>query len=115
MPEKFETVYVSADASGARKRYYRKRVAQKRRVLRLNLPDKTELKDIVNVKGDETFKDNGDGTLTWEAKGSDIYYQGVTDKKLPVNMKITYALDGKRSKARRTCGKERKGHDSLRV
>ncbi len=33
--------------------------------------------------------------LTWQADGSDIYYQGTTDKELPVTVKLTYYLDGK--------------------
>ncbi|MBQ4220321.1 MAG: hypothetical protein II666_12305, partial [Butyrivibrio sp.] len=104
---KVETVYVSADASGAANDII---VSEwlKNAGATAELADKTELKDIVNVKGDETFKDNGDGTLTWEAKGSDIYYQGVTDKKLPVNMKITYALDGKEVKPEELAGKSGK-------
>lgn len=104
---KVETVYVSADASGAANDII---VSEwlKNAGATAELADKTELKDIVNVKGDETFKDNGDGTLTWEAKGSDIYYQGVTDKKLPVNMKITYSLDGKEIKPEELAGKSGK-------
>ena len=104
---KVETVYVNADASGAANDII---VSEwlKNSGASAKLSDKTELKDIVNVKGDETFKDNGDGTLTWEAKGSDIYYQGVTDKKLPVNMKITYALDGKEVKPEELAGKSGK-------
>ena len=104
---KVETVYVNADASGAANDII---VSEwlKNAGATAELADKTELKDIVNVKGDETFKDNGDGTLTWEAKGSDIYYQGVTDKKLPVNMKITYSLDGKEIKPEELAGKSGK-------
>ena len=41
------------------------------------LRDKSSLSDITNVKGSETFKQNSDGSLTWDAKGSDIYYQGT--------------------------------------
>ena len=104
---KVETVYVNADASGATNDII---VSEwlKNAGASSELADKTELKDIVNVKGDETFKENGDGTLTWQAKGSDIYYQGVTDKKLPVNMKITYSLDGKEIKPEELAGKSGK-------
>ena len=54
------------------------------------ISDTTGLHNIVNVKGSETYKDNGDGTVTWDAKGADIYYQGTTEKELPVKMKISY-------------------------
>ncbi|WP_024866449.1 hypothetical protein [Butyrivibrio sp. FCS014] len=91
---KVETVYVTADANGAVNDVI---VSEwlKNAEASPELSDKTELKNIVNVKGDETFTDNGDGTVTWEAGGSDIYYQGTTDKELPVKMNITYTLDGK--------------------
>ena len=104
---KVETVYVSADANGDACDVV---VSEwlKNGKSATELSDKTELKDIVNVKGDETYKDNGDGTLTWDAEGSDIYYQGVTDKKLPVNMKITYYLDGKEIQPDELAGKSGK-------
>ena len=56
--------------------------------------DKSDLKDIKNVNGDETFTKDGEN-IKWEAKGNDIYYQGTTEKETPVNVKITYYLDGK--------------------
>ena len=38
--------------------------------------DESDLKDIQNVKGDETFTQNGDD-VQWNGAGSnDIYYQG---------------------------------------
>ena len=69
---KVETVYVTADANGAVNdvivsEWLRNATASS------EIADTTELKNIVNVKGNETFKDNGDGSLTWDAEGSDIY------------------------------------------
>ncbi len=58
------------------------------------ITDRTELTDIENVKGDETFKQDGK-TVKWNADGSDIYYQGKSDKELPVKMSASYVLDGK--------------------
>ena len=58
------------------------------------ITDRTELTDIENVKGDETFKQDGK-TVKWNADGSDIYYQGKSDKELPVTMSASYVLDGK--------------------
>lgn len=91
---KVETVYVTADANGAVNDVI---VSEwlKNANAAAALSDTTELQNIVNVKGNETFTDNGDGTVTWNAGGSDIYYQGTTDKELPVSMKVTYTLDGK--------------------
>ncbi len=101
---KVETVYVTADACGAVNDVI---VSEwlKNVTASSELADATELKDIVNVKGSETFTDNGDGTLTWNAEGSDIYYQGTTDKDLPVKMNITYTLDGKEISPEELAGK----------
>ena len=57
------------------------------------IKDTSDLTDIKNVKGDETFTQNGDN-LTWSTDGKDIYYQGKTDKDLPVSVGIKYYLDG---------------------
>ena len=58
------------------------------------ITDKSDLKDIENVKGDETFTQDGT-TVKWKANGNDIYYKGNSDKELPVKMSATYTLDGK--------------------
>ncbi len=58
------------------------------------IKDKSDLKDIENVKGDETFTQDG-STVKWRANGNDIYYQGSSDKALPVTMHASYMLDGK--------------------
>ena len=91
---KDETVYVISSADGSKKSVI---VSDhlKNGDGKDTLEDKSELKDITNVNGYETFKKGSDGKLTWDAKGSDIYYQGTTDKELPVDVKITYLLDGK--------------------
>ena len=101
---KVETVYVKTDANGAVNDVI---VSEwlKNADASSEMSDATELKDIVNVKGSETFTDNGDGTLTWNASGADIYYQGTTDKELPVDMKITYTLDGKEISPEELAGK----------
>ena len=53
----------------------------------------SDLKDIKNVKGDETFDQDGDD-LTWNTEDKDIYYQGTTTKELPASVELTYYLDG---------------------
>lgn len=57
--------------------------------------DKSELRDVENVKGDESFTEEEGNTKIWAAQGSDIYYQGNLDKELPVGISVTYTLDGK--------------------
>ncbi|WP_406565847.1 hypothetical protein, partial [Eubacterium callanderi] len=55
----------------------------------------SELDGIKNIKGEETFSESGDN-LTWDTNGADIYYQGTTEKELPVSVILTYYLDGKK-------------------
>ena len=56
--------------------------------------DYTILKNIINVNNDSTYKIDGN-SLVWDAMGSNIFYQGTTDKKLPISLSITYKLNGK--------------------
>lgn len=104
---KEETVYVNASAEGKADTItvsdWLKGVGQTTG----NLSDKSELSDITNVKGDETFEQNGN-SLTWTAQGKDIYYQGTSSKELPVDMSIAYTLDGKSIKAEELSGKSGK-------
>lgn len=101
---KEETVYVVADAAGRTKEIivseWLKNPEGKDR-----LEDASDLKDIKNVKGNETFTEGEDGTLTWEANGKDIYYQGTTDKELPVDVTVSYRLDGKEIQPQELAGK----------
>ncbi len=60
-----------------------------------SLTDSSVLTDIENVKGDEKFTAGSDNSLVWESGGNDIYYQGYTDKELPVSFKVSYKLDGR--------------------
>ena len=63
-----------------------------------SLDDQSSLKKIKNVNGKETFKQDG-SSLVWQTTdGQDIYYQGKTTNSLPVSMKVTYKLDGKKMK-----------------
>ena len=58
-----------------------------------HIEDASDLRDIKNVKGDESFKQDGK-SLTWDAQGNDIYYQGKSDKPVPVQMNLKYYMDG---------------------
>lgn len=69
------------------------------------IEDVTPLKDIENVAGDETFKKGSDNQVTWNAKGNDIYYQGNSNKEVPVTMDISYELDGKTISGKNLQGK----------
>ena len=90
--DKDETVYVFAKANGEVDNILVNETL-KNRDKSATIEDTTDLKDIVNVKGDETFTQNGN-KITWDAAGNEISYQGTTDKQLPVSVKATYYLDG---------------------
>lgn len=71
------------------------------------LKDLSTLSQIYNVNGDEKFTQDGE-KVNWESQGKDIYYQGKTDKQLPITMKITYKLNGKVSTVDEMLGKKGK-------
>lgn len=103
---KDETVYMIADADGT----VNKTIVSdwlKNKENADTLEDASDLKDIKNVKGDETFKQDGD-KVTWDAQGNDIFYQGTTDKEAPITQKITYYLDGKEIAPKDLAGKSGK-------
>ena len=103
---KEETVYLISDADGT----VNKTIVSdwlKNTDGSATLEDTSDLQDIENVKGDESFTKNGND-LTWQADGNDIFYQGTTTKQAPVSEKITYYLDGKEMKPEEIAGKSGK-------
>lgn len=71
------------------------------------LKDYTELKEIFNLNGDETFNVDG-SSIVWNSNGNDIFYQGKYENDLPVTLKITYKLDGKETNVSDMLGKSGK-------
>ena len=57
------------------------------------ITDSTSLTDVENMSGHETFTLDGE-TLTWQANGNDITYQGKSDKALPVKPSVTVKVNG---------------------
>ncbi|MCI9600344.1 MAG: hypothetical protein HFI17_07530 [Lachnospiraceae bacterium] len=104
--EKEETVYVNADAGGTVKSITVSSWLKNGDGAE-ELTDVTRLTDVVNVKGDETFTQDGD-TYVWAADGRDIYYQGETAEALPVDVKVTYYLDEKETAPEELAGKSGK-------
>lgn len=90
---KEETVYIVAGSDGSEKNIIVSDWLNNNGGLDI-INDKSDLSDIENVKGDETFSESN-GNVKWSAKGSDIYYKGTTEKKPPVTVKVSYKLDGK--------------------
>ena len=69
--------------------------------------DYSELTDIENTKGNETYTANGK-ELTWQADGKDIYYRGNSTQETPVTQKVTYYLDGEEIAPQELAGKSGK-------
>lgn len=109
---KEETVYVNAKASGKTDKVTVSNWLKNSGSVSGDLEDESTLSDIKNVKGDEKYTSDGD-KLTWATDGEDIYYQGTTDKKLPVSVKLKYYLDGKQMKPSELKGKS--GHLKITV
>lgn len=108
---KDETVYVLAGADGTVQKII---VSDwiKNAMAADSLEDKTELSDIENIKGNESFTLGGDNSCVWDAQGNDIYYQGNIEKELPVQMSVCYTLDGQAIAPEALAGQS--GHVTIR-
>ena len=69
--------------------------------------DISDLLNIKNVNGDEEFSQDGNN-LVWHAEESDIYYQGESQKELPIECNVKYELDGNEITASELVGKNGK-------
>ena len=109
-PAKSESVYVFANPDGSVKNTvvtnWLKNTTEAAKI-----HDISSLSDIENTEGQETFEAKGE-SLVWQAQGKDIYYQGNTDKNAPVELKVTYWLDGVETPAADMAGKS--GHVKIR-
>lgn len=104
---KNETVYVIANADGSAKKVivsdWIKNTAKAK-----SFGDISNLDNIVNVKGDETYTVNENNMYEWSADGNDIYYQGTGKSELPVGLSVSYTLDGKKISADKLAGQSGK-------
>lgn len=66
--------------------------------------DLSNLANIENTNGEESFTKDGD-SLIWKANKKDIYYQGESQKDLPIECDVIYQLDGKEVTAEEILGK----------
>lgn len=111
-PTKEETVFIKTDKTGKNTS-----VTVSDQLLNISgmkeIQDVSNLSDITNVKGDETFEQKGD-KLVWKNEGSnEIVYQGTTKEELPIGISMNYELDGKKIKAEELKGKS--GHLKVNV
>jgi putative membrane protein len=93
--DKDETVYVFAGADGAANDVI---VTEwlKNKDDAATIDDYSELTDISNTSGDETFTAAGGNAYVWHADGNEVHYSGKTTKPLPVAVSVSYYLDGTR-------------------
>lgn len=103
---KDETVYVISDAKGNAGKVIVEEWLKNRDGAD-TMEDVSDLKGITNIKGDETFTQNGK-KLIWQANGKDIYYEGTTDKQVPITERVTYYLDGTEIEPEQLAGKSGK-------
>lgn len=69
------------------------------------ISDLTNLKNIININGDETFTIDGNNII-WN--GNDIFYQGDSEKELPFSVSVTYKLNGETISKEELIGKSGK-------
>lgn len=110
---KEETVYVNLDEKGA--------PIEKTSSIWLHsdtslgkVKDKSTLKEIKNVKGEEEPKIDGD-KIVWETDEKDIFYQGKSNKDLPIDVEVKYYLNEKEVEPKDIAGKSGKIKIKLEV
>lgn len=103
---KEETVYSKLDNSGSNYKTIVSTHIQNTENSDL-IEDMSDLLNIKNTNGEETFTQDG-SKLTWNANKNDIYYEGKSEKELPVECKVKYELDGKEIEAKELAGKSGK-------
>ncbi|MGN0298070.1 MAG: hypothetical protein ACI4C1_02605 [Lachnospiraceae bacterium] len=107
---KEETVYLFADNTGDVKSTVVSGWLKNPQAKNI-ITDVTNLSDVTNVNGDETFEKNGD-EYTWKSNGKDIYYQGTTEEEAPIQVTLSYYLDGEKIAPDELAGKS--GHVKIR-
>lgn len=103
---KDETSYVVKDADGSTKEVVVNEWLKNAKG-EGSIKDTSGLSDIENTSGNESFDKKGD-EITWKADGKDIRYKGYTKEELPVDVELSYYLDGKKVSAEELKGKSGK-------
>lgn len=102
--DKSETVHVKADADGTPKEITVEAVLSKLGDVP-SVADVSRLTNIRNTEGDEAFREDGDGSLTWENHGDSITYEGKSEEQPPVSVHISYFLGGVETEPNALAGK----------
>ncbi len=100
---KDETVYVIAGSDGSADKII---VSDwiKNAMKEDSITDSSEAENIKSASG-TTYSLNSDNAKVWDTAGNDVYYTGDIEKELPVNLKVSYQLDGEDISAEDLVGK----------
>lgn len=90
--KKTETVYVNLDNYGTATQTIVSDWIHTDRA-EVYVDDITNLSEIENIK-DDSAPDISGNNLRWYMNTTDLYYQGKSEAKLPVEFELSYALDG---------------------
>lgn len=108
---KDETVYAKIGSSGKVKSVLvTEHLINNEKLETIN--DVTSLTNIKNLNGNETFSIDGK-SINWKTNKGDIYYQGSSDKELPIKVNVEYKLDGNVVKTSDI--KNKKGHVEITI
>lgn len=108
---KKETVYTKIDTTGATIK-----TTVKEELISDNhndtIKDLTDLEEIINLTNEDTYTlDNNQ--ITWNTSNTNLTYQGISNKELPISMNITYKLDNTISQISDILGKS--GHIEITI
>lgn len=106
-----ETVYVIANTDGSVRRIIVSDWIQNG-LAAAQVEERSELSQVEAVKGSATYTLGQDNARVWDAQGQDLYYQGSIEKALPVDMTVTYQMDGQTVTPGQIAGKS--GHVTIR-
>lgn len=104
--KKDESVFITLDAGGKQKSTIVSDWIHSPSA-NIDIMDKSSLSSVVNVKGNEAPSVEN-GFLKWKSDKNDIFYQGTTDKAVPLDVNITYFLNDKEIEPQSIAGKSGK-------
>ena len=110
--DKAETVHVQTDATGEVSSIRVEELLSNDSAT-AQLSDLSILSGIVAEDENQSFTQGADNTITWTANGNEVAYEGTTDERPPVSVRLTYSLDGTQMQPSQLAGKS--GHLKVRI
>lgn len=109
--EKSETVYVMKEADTIQEQIVSVWLHGEHNIIG---KDKTNLQEMKDVKADKAIEAT-DGVIHWQEEKNDVYYQGKSNKSLPVDVHIDYTLNGQKISNQELKGKSGRVKITLRA